>query len=83
MNPDPAHRIRSPPKRDMIMDPLASLVHNRQSDLLADARGSVLAREARRRTARPGRLRSTTAGMLFAIASRLEASAARPHPSVP
>jgi hypothetical protein len=61
-------------------DPLTTLVHSRQADLLADARRSVLAREARHRTTRPARIRSTTAGMLFAIATRLEASAARPHP---
>lgn len=66
----------------MTTDPLTHLVHNRQGDLLADARRSVLAREARRRSANPARIRSTTAGMLFAIAARLEASAARPHPSL-
>ena len=66
----------------MTTDPLTHLVHGRQADLLADARRSVLAREARRRAARPARLRSTTAGMLFAIASRLQAPAARPHPSL-
>ena len=66
----------------MTTDPLTSLVHNRQADLLADARRSVLAREARVRPARPVRLRSTAAGMLFALASRLEASAARPRPSL-
>lgn len=37
----------------MIPDPLTSLVHTRRADLVADARRSVLAREARRRTARP------------------------------
>jgi hypothetical protein len=63
-------------------DPLTHLVHSRQADLMADARRSVLAREARSRAARPARIRSTTAGMLFAIASRLEASAARPYPSL-
>jgi hypothetical protein len=63
-------------------DPLTHLVHSRQADLMADARRSVLAREARRRTARPSRIRSSAAGMLFAVASRPEASAARPHPSL-
>jgi len=63
-------------------DPLTHLVHNRQSDLLADARRSVLAREARRRPAGPARIRSVTAGLLYAAAARLEASATRPEPSL-
>jgi hypothetical protein len=59
----------------MSTDPLELLVRSRQTDLMADAHRHALVRTARPRTVRPARLRSVTAGLLFAAASRLEASA--------
>jgi hypothetical protein len=57
----------------MSTDPLQQLVHSRQADLLADARRHALARHSR--PVRPARLRTAAAGLLFAVASRLQASA--------
>jgi hypothetical protein len=66
----------------MSIDPLHQLVHSRRADLMADARRHDLGRAAAPRTAGPGRLRTATAGLLFAVASRLQASAA-PAPATP
>jgi hypothetical protein len=66
----------------MSIDPLQQLVHSRQADLLADAHRHQLAGAARQRRVHRAPFRSTTAGWLFAAAARLEASAARPHPSL-
>jgi|tagenome__1003787_1003787.scaffolds.fasta_scaffold20179471_2 hypothetical protein len=60
----------------MSIDPLHQLVHSRRADLMADARRHALGRTAPPRAPRPARLRSGVAGLLFAAARRLEASAA-------
>jgi hypothetical protein len=61
----------------MTLDPMQQLVANRRADLLADARQHDLARSAHRGPARLARLRTRTAGLLFAAAARLEMDAAR------
>jgi hypothetical protein len=63
------------------LDPLAQLVHHRQSALLEDAWRQALARSARPDAARGARLRRTTARLLHAAAARLEASG--PAPAAP
>ena len=67
----------------MPIDPLVQLVHTHRADLLADAQRNALARTVRPRTPSRARLRTMTAALLFAAASRLEASAgvSRPRPS--